>query len=236
MSYKPKPIFPKSKKARDKKIPLDLQEPPICTTLIAPRKSGKSALVCGLIEDVYAKVFHRVIIMSDTVLYDKSIKELSAKTKHTNIYFTDEVNNVAIKEILEDQKKRAEEGETLLLYIDDAGDSAQGKELNKELSKLYTKGRHWSCSTIVCIQSVSGQLTRKMKNNTTEFIIFKNNSEDMEALAKLLTSAYKSKKEVLDYLTECTKEAYSFCYVNLAADDAQGMYRYCDKDGFHDYF
>ncbi|KAJ3010095.1 hypothetical protein HKX48_007582, partial [Thoreauomyces humboldtii] len=221
INYRPKPIYPTQGQKRNKSIPLDLQEPPLCTTLIAPRKSGKSALVCGLIEDVYAKVFDKVIIMSDTVLYDKSIKELAAKTKHTNIFFTDEVSNGQISEILDQQKEDAEEGKTLLLMIDDAGDNAQSKELNKELSKLYTKGRHFLCSTVVCIQSVSGQLTRKMKNNTTEFIIFKNNSEDLEALAKLLASAYKNKKETLEYLTECTKEPYSFAYVNLAANDAK---------------
>ncbi|KAI8916683.1 hypothetical protein DFJ77DRAFT_510120 [Powellomyces hirtus] len=236
MSYKPKPIFPTKRRQRDPRIPLDIQDPPLCTTLIAPRKSGKSALVAGLIEDVYAKVFSKVVIMSDTVMYNKSIKELAKKTKHKNIYFTDEVTNASIKEILEEQKELSNNGKTLLLMIDDAGDNAQGKELNKELSKLYTRGRHFGISSMVCIQSVSGHLTRKMKNNTTEFIIFKNNAEDMEALARLLTSAFKNRKEVLTYLTECTSEPYSFCYINLAADDAKTMYRYCDKDGFKDYF
>ncbi|DAC81645.1 TPA_asm: FtsK [Powellomyces chytrid fungus MELD virus 2] len=236
MTYKPRAIYSQKKKKRDPRIPLDLQDPPLCTTVISPRLSGKSALICGLIEDVYAKVFDRVILMSDTILYDRSIKELAKQTRHKNIYFTDEVSNASIKEILEEQKKLAEDGKTLLFFIDDSGDNARSKELNKELSKLYTKGRHFLCSTIVCIQSVSGQLTRKMKANTTEFIIFKNNSKDMEALAKLLTSAYKTKKEVLAYLTERTREPYAFCYINLAADDAKGMYRYCDKDGFHDYF
>ncbi|KAI8919882.1 hypothetical protein DFJ77DRAFT_437576 [Powellomyces hirtus] len=174
--------------------------------------------------------------MSDTVLYDKSIQQLANKTKHRNIYFTDEVNNTTIREILNEQKELAEVGRTCLLYIDDAGNDAQGKNLNKELSNLYCKGRHTLCSSIVVVQSVRSQLSSKQKNNTTEWIIFKNNAEDMEILARLLTSAYKNRKEVLTYLIECTREPYSFCYVNLAADDAKTMYRYCDKDGFKDYF
>ncbi|KAI8903430.1 hypothetical protein DFJ77DRAFT_444267 [Powellomyces hirtus] len=174
--------------------------------------------------------------MSDTVLYDKSIQQLANKTKHRNIYFTDEVNNTTIREILNEQKELAEDGRTCLLYIDDAGNDAQGKNLNKELSNLYCKGRHTLCSSIVVVQSVRSQLSSKQKNNTTEWIIFKNNAEDMEILARLLTSAYKNRKEVLEYLIECTREPYSFCYINLAADDAKTMYRYCDKDGFKDYY
>ncbi|TPX53731.1 hypothetical protein PhCBS80983_g06198 [Powellomyces hirtus] len=175
--------------------------------------------------------------MSDTVMYDASVKELAAKTKHKNIYFTDEVSNTSIAALLEDQKKAyTANGQSLLLMIDDAGDSAQGKDLNKELSKLYTKGRHFNCGTIVCIQSVTGQLSRKMKNCTTEWVIFKNNAEDMELLARLLTSAYKNKKEVLTYLTECTKEPYAVCYINTSAGNAKEMYRYCDSQGFKTYF
>ena len=234
MTYQPRPIYPKKVTQRDPRIPAVIGSPPICTTLCAPRKSGKSALVCGLIQDIYAAVFDKVIIMSDTVEYDASIQELARTTKHGNIYFTDEVNNGTIAEIVEEQKKSVKK--SLLLFIDDAGDSAQSKELNKELSKLYTKGRHWNISTIVAIQSVTGQLSRKMKNCTTEWIIFKNNAEDLKLLAKVLCSAYKSEKEVLAYLNECTQQPYSFCYINISAGNAKEMYRYCDKTGFHDYF
>ncbi|TPX56699.1 hypothetical protein SpCBS45565_g08366 [Spizellomyces sp. 'palustris'] len=172
--------------------------------------------------------------MSDTVEYDASVKVLAETTKHKNIYFTDEVSNASIAKIVEEQKKTPDK--SLLLFIDDAGDSAQSKELNKELSKLYTKGRHFNIGNIVAIQSVTGQLSRKMKNCTTEWVVFKNNAEDMKLLAKLLASAYKDDKEVLTFLTECTKEPYPFAYINRDASDAKGMYHYCNATGFHDYF
>ncbi|KAJ3010086.1 hypothetical protein HKX48_007588 [Thoreauomyces humboldtii] len=119
--------------------------------------------------------------MSDTVAYDSSIQAMAKKTKHKNIHVMDEVSNASIAAIVATQKQQCDAGkkELLLLVIDDSGDAANSKELNKELSKLYTKGRHSLCSIMVAIQSISGQLTRKMKGCTTEWIIFKNSADDM---------------------------------------------------------
>ncbi|TPX53773.1 hypothetical protein PhCBS80983_g06165 [Powellomyces hirtus] len=201
--------------------------------------SGKSALVLGLVDDVYASVFTRCILMSDTVAYDASVVQLVKTTKHKNIFVTDEVTNGSIAEIMADQTdlwSKSNQRDTLLLFIDDSGDSANSKELNKELSKLFTKSRHVGTSIIVAIQSISGQLTRKHKGCTTEWIVFRNNMEDLKVLARVLSSAFKTEKEVYAYLIAVTEERFSFAYVNTRSSSAKNMYRYCDPvKGFMDY-
>ncbi|KAJ3176357.1 hypothetical protein HDU85_007249 [Gaertneriomyces sp. JEL0708] len=175
--------------------------------------------------------------MSDTVEYDASVKELSKHTKHQNIFFIDDVSNNSIKAIIEEQKTLFKENKsTLLLFIDDAADGARSKDLAAELGRLYTKSRHFGISIIVAIQSVKGQLTSKHKNCTTEWVIFRNAQQDMKVLSETLASAFKTSKEVLEYLTECTKERFSFCYIDTTKNNAKEMYRYCDSEGFKDYF
>ncbi|KAI9103786.1 hypothetical protein DFS34DRAFT_590202 [Phlyctochytrium arcticum] len=172
--------------------------------------------------------------MSDTVQFDKSIQELARITKHKNIFFSENVTNASIAEIIENQK--SEKGkEKILLFIDDAADGARSKELSTELDKLFTKGRHFNISIIVCCQAIRSQLSSKQKNCSTEWIVFKNNAEDLRILAKVLTTAFAEEKQVLKFLTECTKEKYSFCYVNLMGASANEIYKYCDSKGFHDY-
>lgn len=239
-SYVPRPIFPSKGSRIDPRVPSELAQPPLCTTLIAPRKSGKSALVCGLIEDVYASVFDKVVIMSDTVLFDASVQQLSKTTKHKNIYFSDNVSNQSIAALVKHQRETYDTktgSPSTLLFIDDAGDSAQRKDLNLELSKLYTKGRHIGISSIVACQSVTSQISGKMKGCTTEWIIFRNNMDDLKLLAKMLTTAYKTEAEVLKYLVAGTQEGYSFCYIDLAKSSAREVYRYCTPaEGFKDFF
>ncbi|KAI9094089.1 hypothetical protein DFS34DRAFT_671729 [Phlyctochytrium arcticum] len=218
----------------DSRVPPPLASHPLSTILVAPRRSGKSALICGLINEIYAPIFDKVIIMSDTVQFDKSIQELSKITKHKNIYFTDEVNNSSIGNIVERQKSEMGK-EKILLFIDDSADGARSKDLSRELDKLFTKGRQFNLSIIVCCQAIRSQLSSKQKNCSTEWIVFKNNAEDLKILAKVLTTAFAEEKQVLQYLTECTKEKYAFCYVNLMGASADEIYKYCDSTGFHDY-
>jgi len=234
-SFKPRSIYSKDAVKDHPKVPPDIASPPLCTTLVAPRKSGKSALVCGLIEDVYSNVFDRVVIMSDTVLFDQSIKEFSEITRKNNIYFCDQVDNFAIETIVAHQKQTKNK-ESILLYIDDAADSARSKNLSRELDKLFTKSRHWNISIIVCCQSITSQLSRKQKNCTTEWIVFKNNTEDMKTISKVLSTAHADEKQVFTFLVDATKDPYAFAYVNMAKNRKEDIYRYCDKDGFHDYF
>ncbi|KAJ3008909.1 hypothetical protein HKX48_008275 [Thoreauomyces humboldtii] len=142
---------------------------------------------------------------------------MARTTRLKNIEYSDQVSNEGIAAVVQEQKDDFEAAEkagkrklTMLLFIDDAGDDARSKDLTAQLSKLYTKGRHFGISTIVACQSVTGQLSRKQKNCTTEWIVFKSNSEDMKLLAKMLTSAFATEKEVMADLTSTTQEPFSF--------------------------
>ncbi len=238
MGYTPKPIFDTKAAKRDPRIPDNLPTPPLCLTICAKRLSGRTALVCGLLDDIYCKVFDHVVILSDTAAYDSSIQTLAKKTRHKNISIMDDVSNETIAAIIKTQKESFDSGkkENLLLFIDDSGDAANSASLNKELSKLYSKGRHSGCSLIVAIQAISGQLTRKMKTNTTEWMIFKQSADDMKMISKVLASAFLSEKETFNYLMDVTEERFSFAYIDTRAKDLRSMYRWCDQQGFQDYF
>ncbi|KAJ3165807.1 hypothetical protein HDU87_002891, partial [Geranomyces variabilis] len=189
--------------------------------------------------EIYCKVFSEVVILSDTAAYDTSVQQLAKTTKHKNISVWDDVSNASIAAIVKTQKESIDAGEKLpiVLFINDSGDAANSKELNKELSKLYTKGRQSLISITIAIQSISGQLTHKMKGCTTEWIIYKNSADDLKLISKVLASAFLSEKEVCAFLTEVTMAPFSFAFLNTRAKNAREMYRYCDpKTGFHDYF
>ncbi|KAJ3286252.1 hypothetical protein HK104_009130 [Borealophlyctis nickersoniae] len=208
----------------------------MAVTICGPRGGGKSAQVLGWIDDVYAHVFDAVYILSDTVEFDSSVAEL-AKRGHENIFISSEVTNEVIQRIVETQKRVIQSGKKhkILIYIDDTGDDAQSKDLGKELAKLYTKARHISCGLIVAIQSITGQLTRKMKNCTTPWVIFKNNADDMKILSKTLQSAHKTEKKTLKYIVDSTSKPYSYAFIDQRGATAHNKYFYCDADGFHYY-
>lgn len=236
--YKPKPIIPKVAQEHDDRIPYPLFQLRSCSvTCCSPRFSGKSSLLLGLLDDVYARVVKKVIILSDTVEHDDAVAELASRT-HDNIYICNEVSNEKLAGIVNEQRgtwAKSNKKDRLFVLIDDAGDQARSKDLERELSKLYTKARHVGIAFAVCIQSVTSQLTNKMKACTSHWMIFKNPMASFKILANALQNVYMNEKETLTYLVECTKEKYSFCYIDTTASSREEMYFYCDKDGFHKY-
>lgn len=239
MGYLCQPIYDKKQAKRDPRIPDDLPSPPFAITCLAKRMSGKTAVLAGLIEHVYAKVFKQVIILSNTASFDSTIQALAKQTKHKNILVWDDVSNKSIAAIVKAQEDLYAEGkkEQIMLLIDDAGDSAQGRDLSFELSRLYTRSRHQGISFCMNVQSISSQLSRKMKTNTSHWIIYKASADDFKIMSKLLASAFLTEKDVFIYLTQVTAEQYAFAFIDTLAKTAREMYRYHDaKNGFMDYF
>lgn len=237
--YIPRPIFNEKQGKRHPLVPPDLPSPPFAITILAKRSSGKTALICGMIQDIFARVFSEVIILSNTAAYDQTIEAFSKQTKHKNILIMDDVSNESISAIVTAQRERLDRGEKkdILIFCDDAGDSAQSKNLALELSKLYTRGRHDRVSLAVSIQSISSQLSRKMKSNSSHWIVYKASADDFKVISRVLASAFATEKETFDYLTTVTAKQYSFAFIDTLAKDAQSMYRYCDPTlGFQDYF
>lgn len=236
--YTPKPIIPRNAVQRDKRVPWPLPDPANAAVIaVARRGSGKSSQILGWIDDVYARICANVCILSHTVNLDPCIAELQRR-KHKNILVTEEVNNEMIKNILELQKSQwlsSDRKDRLCLFIDDAGDSAMKAELSDQLSKLMTRGRHVGAMVFLAIQSIKGQLSSKMRNQATHWLIFKNNQDDLKTLSKSLQSAEMDDLEMLRYLRFATAKPYSFAYINQLGRTREEKYFFCDEAGFHVY-
>ena len=85
---------------------------------------------------------------------------------------------------------------------------------NKELIKLFTKGRHWYISTFITSQSYT-QISPVVRKNATQLFIFRRrNQKDLEAMLEELSGLYD--KKTLDKIYRiATDDRHSFLYVDL---------------------
>jgi len=224
MGYDLKPVIVQGGKKHDPRIPDPLPQLPICMSIVAPRMSGKSSMVCGLIKEVYRKVFDTVILASPSVHFDPTFKEL---TKFKNVGFIDRVDNETLQDILKKQEEIVKEdpSATLLLYVDDAGDFFRRSSAQKMMNVLYTRARHSGTSLISCVQSPQ-HLSSIQKTNTTQWIVFRCDKRSMASLAEQLETKHSFAEEVYDYLMDATEKRYSFAYLNFQESMKESIYRY----------
>lgn len=224
MSYEPRPIIQKKTTKHDKKIPEPLPQLPFAMSVVAPRKSGKTSLVCGLIKDVYRKVCKEVVICSPTALLDPTYQSLS---KYENVWCTDQVNNEVLQAILDKQSAMfaTDKTQTMLLYIDDSGDFFRRAQAQKLMNVLFTRCRHSGISLIVCVQSPQ-HLSTIQKSNSTQYLVFRCDTKSMKTLAEQLQTKHKMADEVYQYLLDATEKRFSFAYIDLEGDEPDDIYRY----------
>lgn len=224
MGYETKPIIQKKTTKYNKKIHEPLPQMPFAMSVVAPRKSGKTSLVCGLIKDVYRKVAKEVVICSPTALLDPTYQSLS---KYENVWCTDLVNNEVLQAILDKQSAMyaTDKSQTMLLYIDDSGDFFKRAQAQKMMNILFTRCRHSGISLIVCVQSPQ-HLSTIQRSNSTQFLVFRCDTKSMKALAEQLQTKYKMADDVYQYLLDATEKRFAFAYVNLEGDEPDEIYRY----------
>lgn len=224
MVYEHKPVINRKATKRNKKIPEPLPQLPFAMSVVAPRKSGKSSLICGLIKDVYRKVFSIVAICSPTVMLDPTFESLAS---YDNILMSDSVNNDSLQAILDVQTAlyTKDKSQTMLLVIDDSGDYFKRREAQKLMNVMFTRCRHSGISLCCCLQSPQ-HLSSIQKSNTTQWIVFKCDPKSMKTLADQLQTKHAYTDDVHKYLIDATEKRYSFAYIDLEGDENDDIYRY----------
>lgn len=224
MVYQTKPVIQKKTTKYNKRIPEPLPQLPFAMSVVAPRKSGKTSLVCGLIKDVYRKAAKEVVICSPTALLDPTYQSLS---KFENVWVTDQVNNETLQAILDKQSAMyaTDKSQTMLLYIDDSGDFFKRAQAQKMMNILFTRCRHSGISLIVCVQSPQ-HLSTIQKSNSTQYLVFRCDTKSMRTLAEQLQTKHKMADDVYQYLMDATEKRFSFAYIDLEQDDTDEIYRH----------
>ena len=207
--------------------------------LNAPSGTGKTVALTNLIMDIYKDCFEKIYIFSPTVFIDdtwtivKKYIENEMDIKHSDedpIYF-DNFEERDLKNIIDTQEgiiKYMKEKEYKHLYniciiIDDWADNERVVRKNKELIKLFTKGKHWYISTFITSQSYT-QISPVVRKNATQLFIFRlRNHKDLEAILDELSGLYD--KKTLDKIYRiATDDKHGFLYVDLMQSDKTKMF------------
>ena len=161
-----KPIKVKEFKTKQSKYDI-VGQLPIRSILLAPSGGGKGVLLQNMILDIYRGCFERIYIFSPSIQVDKTWTPVKEYIKETHkideakekIYF-DEYDEDALKNIIETQMKISEYMKTknakhiyqILIIIDDFLDDVTISRNSKLIWQLFTRGRHYCCSTVISTQ------------------------------------------------------------------------------------
>jgi len=202
------------------KLPFPLMQPHYFCTVIGRRKSGKTMCVVRLILDYYKHAFDYIIVVSPTWKTDDTWQALGKlKELKEKVMFTDAIENETIINILERQKQLVmhdPKHSRLLLVIDDCGSSLRGKELRKAVNTCASTLRHFNASCFLMAQSIL-QLDGVQVTNSTQLLIY---AQDQRAIRKISADLcfHKGQKWFEEFVTECTKEKYSFAFIDTEKD------------------
>ena len=198
--------------------------------LNAPSGTGKTVALTNLVLDIYKGCFEKIYIFSPTIFIDdnwtvvKKYIDKEMDIKHTDedpIYF-DTFEEKDLKNVIDTQEgiiKYMKEKDYKHLYniciiIDDWADNEKVVRKNKELIKLFTKGRHWYISTFITSQSYT-QISPVVRKNATQLFIFRlHNQKDLDAILEELSGLYD--KKTLDKIYRvATNDRHGFLYIDL---------------------
>src|SRR6478609_2341188 len=210
-----------------------LGKPPLATTIVARRRSGKSCLVVNLLMNGgYAKAFTEVLIISETVAQDKTYSVLS---KYDNVSVIDikkhPINNELLEAIWKRQEDRLKQSpkNDLLIVFDDIGNKMKGKEMRAWMNRYFTLARHMKISFICCVQSIL-MCTSEQISCTTEWIIFALDQRALTRVSETLATAEMDRKELERYIRVNTEKKHSWILVNLEAESDDMVYQAYDPD------
>lgn len=193
-------------------------------TALGKRRAGKTNLLCNMIlNGGYARAFDLIILISPTVHLDRTFTSL-AKLK--NVMCTDDISNEMLSKILATQKQQFlsdPEHSSLLVCLDDCGNSLKAKEARKMVDIFYSTARHWNCSIFCNVQAVS-MLTSLQLSNTDFWCIWDLDGRALKKISAEL-NCHLTSKEFEKTLKTATAEKYSFLYISVKAEDDADVFK-----------
>ena len=148
-----------------------------------PSGVGKTVTLTNLILNVYRDCFEKIFIFSPTIHLDNNwdtVKDYISnklkinRTEDDPVYF-DTFNEEQMKNIIDTQEKIVKYMKDkdfskiykIAIIIDDFSDNKDVARKNKELVRLFVKGRHYFISTFITCQSYTllNPVVRKMQHS-----------------------------------------------------------------------
>lgn len=194
--------------------------------LIAPPRSGKSALIANLLANPSfynaLEYWDEVFYISPTQKFDKTTMNYLEKLDNV-IQIDDDQTltnlDIFLKEIMDGQTKRLEqkdpktgkplEMERLLIILDDMLGYLNA---NDALPNICTRYRHYNMSFIITSQSFR-RLPLTIRNCANQVVLFKmNNEQEFEKINEEYGSAYHN--NFINIAKAITSKKYDFVYLN----------------------
>jgi len=194
--------------------------------MIAPPRSGKSALIANLLAN---PSFYNALEYWDEVFYVSPTQKFDRTTMHylpklDNVIQIDDEDtlnrlDIFLKEIMDDQMKRLDEDDPktgkkknmqrILIILDDC---LGYLNTNNALPNICTRYRHYNMSFIITSQSFR-RLPLVIRNCANQVVFFKmNNEQEVEKLFEEYGSAYHN--NFVQIAKKITSQKYNFVYLN----------------------
>lgn len=211
---------------------------PLRSCIYGPSGSGKSVLLQNMILNIYKGCFERIYIFSpnihiDSIWYEVKNhieKDIGKETDDDKFYY-DTYREEDLAHIIDTQKnivkflkdKGKKKLFNIAVIIDDFADDKAFSRNSVLLHNLFTKGRHYAISSIVCSQKVT-LLSPIIRVNCLDLFVYKlRNYSDLFTIVEEL-SALLDKQTIMNIYEMATKEPYSFLYVKLGSKDINNMF------------
>lgn len=194
--------------------------------MIAPPRSGKSALIANLLAN---QNFYNALEYWDEVFYVSPTQKFDRTTMHylpklDNVIQIDDEDtlnrlDIFLKEIMDDQMKRLDEVDSktgkqkemqrILIILDDC---LGYLNTNNALPNICTRYRHYNMSFIITSQSFR-RLPLVIRNCANQVVFFKMNNElEYDKLFDEYLSAYHP--NAINIAKKITSQKYNFVYLN----------------------
>ena len=187
-------------------IPENLPSKFSFTSIVSKRMSGKTNIICWLIQNHLYNKYDEILILSPTCKVDPTWQSIS---RFKNVYFLDDVSPDDLAMIFQIQRERSRDDKTLLLVLDDYGNESKFIPV---LEKLACTGRHWKMSVIVTVQQFK-LLSSVIRNNTKNWLIGKMNKKEQDKVFEEL-SALIDESTLRDQYLNITSKPFAFLNIN----------------------
>ena len=206
-----------------------------------PSSSGKGVLVANLLLNprLYRGCFDKIYYASGSSKLDHNLKpiqkycerELGMEAGECLLEGWDEPRiREIMKKAKEDTIRAKKEGWTYMpsvcIVCDDLADDRSAVKGNTLLNSIFLRGRHMGLSCVLMTQRLRLLDVSTRVNANALFVFRLRNYKDLEAVIEE-NSALLNKKQLLEVYEHCTKDRFSFLYINLNESDPQNAFYRC---------
>lgn len=196
---------------------------PFSLLFIGKRKSGKTTLLCNILNDecIYANKFDKIYVFSINFEYDKTWALIADKVTEYRDFWDEE-----FAEEIFNMNDNSEEPENILVIFDDMGNEGVVKKGNHNniYDKMQATGRHRNISICSLFQQFTTASRPAIVNADAAIVFYQRTTKDKKIFYE--DFGVGEAKECIKILDYFTKEPYSF----LIANSSSGQTTYFDKN------